>query len=227
MSAPTIYVPIASPPTPAPSPRPFSDNSNGINSLLNYDPAALSRREFASLASSPPAVRRRYLLSMLGECTPSELLFISTTITPLLKRDFLRELPPEIALHILSFIDDPRALARASQVSRKWRSLVSDECLWKEMCESFQFDLNNLPSPTLGPHADNPLPDTPEQLSVSPIDPALQWLASQRQNSPRQLKQKHVATESQSRPSHLEDPTHDPFSYRRHFKYSYGTSQCP
>src|ERR1700722_14727881 len=99
-SQPKLYVPIASPPTPAPSPRPttsfasdpFIPSGTSSRDITSYEPAALSRREFASLAVFPPSVRQRYLLSILGDCTPSELLFISTTIAPLLKRDFLREL---------------------------------------------------------------------------------------------------------------------------------------
>ncbi len=43
-------------------------------------------------------------------------------------------LPIEVSLNILSFIDDPKTLARASCVSRFWRSLVNDEHTWKAMC---------------------------------------------------------------------------------------------
>jgi F-box and WD-40 domain protein CDC4 len=35
---------------------------------------------------------------------------------------------------ILSFIDDPKVLARASQVSRRWRDLLSDDMTWKNLC---------------------------------------------------------------------------------------------
>ena len=37
-------------------------------------------------------------------------------------------------LQILSFIDDPKVLARASQVSQRWRDLLSDDMTWKNLC---------------------------------------------------------------------------------------------
>ncbi|EGO22522.1 hypothetical protein SERLADRAFT_357303 [Serpula lacrymans var. lacrymans S7.9] len=138
-------MPIATPPTPAPSPRPFStyDSFSQNAATASYEPAHLSRIEFANLASSGPAARRRYLVSLLNDCTTSELLYISSYIIPMLKRDFLRELPPEIAFHILNFVDDPRTLSRASQVCRRWNTLISDDWLWKKMCESHQFNLDS------------------------------------------------------------------------------------
>ena len=121
----TLYMPIVPPPTPAPSPPP------GPSSFHNGDPTILSHASaFATLSS---AARRQHLHALIQECTPSELLFLSTTIAPLLKRDFLRALPPEVSLHILSFIDDPRTLARAARVSRYWNELLKDDCLWKAM----------------------------------------------------------------------------------------------
>lgn len=35
---------------------------------------------------------------------------------------------------ILSFIDDPKVLGRASQVSNRWRDLLSDDMTWKNLC---------------------------------------------------------------------------------------------
>lgn len=34
----------------------------------------------------------------------------------------------------MSFIDDPKVLARASQVSKRWRDLLSDDMTWKNLC---------------------------------------------------------------------------------------------
>lgn len=137
----TIYIPIASPPTPAPSPRPTFAVFSPIalfTSSASPDPALLARREFASI---PAALRRQFLASLIADCTPGELLFISTTIAPRLKRDFLRELPTEIALHVLSFVDDPITLARTGRVSRYWRNLTTDEWIWRRMCDLHGFPL--------------------------------------------------------------------------------------
>ena len=115
-------MPIESPPTPAPSPGPTSRQLPSI--------ASISRQEFSIL---PPAQRRQYLCAILNDCTPDELSFVSNTIAPLLKRDFLRDLPPEIALYILSYFNEPSTLLRAGRVSRYWHSLVADDFLWKRL----------------------------------------------------------------------------------------------
>ncbi|KIK50354.1 hypothetical protein GYMLUDRAFT_65319 [Collybiopsis luxurians FD-317 M1] len=142
----TLYMPIDSPPTPAPSPGP----TNIMSIIHHRDQPSISPSSAPSASSLPilsplalpqnPVLRRQYLAALLHACTPTELLFISTTIAPLLKRDFLRALPPELALHILGFVDEPKTLARAAQVSRWWRRLVSDEALWKRMCRAYGFD---------------------------------------------------------------------------------------
>lgn len=128
----TLYMPIVSPPTPAPSPRPaHSPLVAPLSFDVSNDPIALSRRQFASLN---PADRRLYLSAILHDCSPTELLFVSTTIAPLLKRDFLRDLPPEVSLQIISFLDDPQTLTRASRVSKYWNRLLSDEWIWRRLC---------------------------------------------------------------------------------------------
>jgi F-box and WD-40 domain protein CDC4 len=123
-----LYVPIASPPTPAPSPGPLQTHHYPYDSL-----AALT-------SNGSPPIRRQFLTSILATCTPEELLFISASIAPRLKRDFLLSLPTELALYVLSFIDDPRSLVRSSQVSRYWRSLVQEESVWKRLCDVHGFD---------------------------------------------------------------------------------------
>lgn len=125
---PTLYMPIESPPTPAPSPGPTLRQLPSI--------ASISRQEFSIL---PPAQRRQYLCAILNDCTPDELSFVSNTIAPLLKRDFLQDLPPEIAIYVLSFFDEPSTLLRAGRVSRYWHGLVADDFLWKRLCYTHGF----------------------------------------------------------------------------------------
>jgi hypothetical protein len=87
----------------------------------------------------PPPARTGLLQALLPLLTTAELLLLSSGISPRLKRDFLQDLPLELALHILSFVDEPRTLARASCVSRFWRHLLEDEWTWKEMCTRHRF----------------------------------------------------------------------------------------
>jgi len=85
-------------------------------------------------------IRRHFLSSVVSSCTPGELMFVSQTINLLFKRDFLYSLPTELSLYTLTFIDEPKTLMRASQVSKHWRTIVRDESLWKRMCLIHGFD---------------------------------------------------------------------------------------
>ncbi|KAH9939287.1 WD40 repeat-like protein [Epithele typhae] len=123
-------MPIIPPPTPAPSPPP----DQALFTPFQPSPDHAAHPHISAFRTLSPAARRQHLHALIQECTPSELLFLSTTIAPLLKRDFLRALPPEVSLHILSFIDEPRSLARAARVSRYWNELLKDDYLWKTMC---------------------------------------------------------------------------------------------
>ncbi|THH07957.1 hypothetical protein EW145_g3022 [Phellinidium pouzarii] len=202
----TIYVPIVSPPTPAPSPRP-------ISSALapgTADPAHISRLEFSALKSADQALRQQYLAALLSDCTPAELLFVSTTIAPLLKRDFLRDLPVEISLHVIAYIDDAQTLARASRVSRFWNSLLQDEGTWKRACEAAKFEDRLYPGveiqerPDVDDHATTdvflrsvPIVDGVAQLSLTELPPESRFKTPMIPSAP--------------------------FSYRKHFIHSYKT----
>lgn len=113
----------------------------------------------------PSPARTGLLQALLPLLTTAELLLLSSGISPRLKRDFLQDLPLELALHILSFVDEPRTLARASCVSRFWRRLLEDEWTWKEMCTRHRFAATTVgeggrtPSPALaigGDREDDP-----------------------------------------------------------------------
>lgn len=90
---------------------------------------------------SQPRLRHQFLSSLVSLCPLSDLTQLSTFIQPRLKLDFLTALPAEVGLNVLGWIDDPRTLARAEQVSSRWRSLVEDEGTWKGMCEKHKFEM--------------------------------------------------------------------------------------
>lgn len=162
--SPTVFMPVMRPPTPAPSPRPISPAPDVIPPVSSLAPKAepppfhTFLSEFQSLGS---ATRQDYLGALLSQCSSRELFFISTRIAPLLKRDFLADLPIELSLHILNFVDHPRTLARIASVSRKWHALVQDEQAWRGLASAYHLD------PTLhGPC--EPDADESDTIAVTP-----------------------------------------------------------
>ncbi|KAI8059490.1 WD40-repeat-containing domain protein [Gongronella butleri] len=87
--------------------------------------------------------KQMFLYELVNSCTSSQLTYLNNLISPRLKIDFLKELPIEISLHILSFIDDPKTLARAACVSTFWNSLLRDEATWKSLCMKHQYQRRN------------------------------------------------------------------------------------
>ena len=145
----TLYIPIASPPTPAPSPGPFT-HSHGHNDLsvaTFHFPHGAEFQQFAYDSTNDFSLlneqaRLGLLNKIIGQCTLKELSHISALINPLLKRDFLRELPTELALHILSYINDLYELVRnVAGVCKHWRRLSNDDWLWRRMCQRWEFEV--------------------------------------------------------------------------------------
>ncbi|KPI39514.1 F-box/WD repeat-containing protein 7 [Cyphellophora attinorum] len=99
----------ASPPTPAPSPTPYQRVPSWTSAGENED-------------------------SSYGTQD-----FVHHFVSPRLKKDPFEHLPDELCLRVLSFIDDPRSLARASQVSSRWHKLLNDDMLWKNMCDKHAY----------------------------------------------------------------------------------------
>lgn len=128
----------ASPPTPAPSPTPqihrlptwSTANENEDNFLRD------ARPHFSRLDSQE---RQRFLAEILNLCDSQQLSFVLNYVSPRLKKDPFGTLPNELCLRVLSFIDDPKTLARASQVSKQWHSLLSDDLTWKKLCEKHSY----------------------------------------------------------------------------------------
>lgn len=85
------------------------------------------------------AERQRYLGELLNMCNSHVLSFVHHFVSPMLRKDPFQHLPTELALRVLSFVDDPKTLARASQVSKKWRELLNDDMTWKVLCEKHAY----------------------------------------------------------------------------------------
>ncbi|KAH7058171.1 LOW QUALITY PROTEIN: WD40-repeat-containing domain protein [Linnemannia elongata] len=91
-----------------------------------------------------------FLNDLVLHCTTPQLAHLTNIIAPRLKRDFLRDLPLELAHHILSMIDEPKSLVRVSLVSKFWHQLVeTEDWIWRAQCIR-QFgptSCSSLPSP--------------------------------------------------------------------------------
>ncbi|KAK1756140.1 WD40-repeat-containing domain protein [Echria macrotheca] len=120
------------PPTPAASPGPSQARPNWNTAEQDDDMYLADFRQYFSKCTGPQ--RMRVLADILNLCTSQQLSFVHQFVSPLLKKDPFTSLPDELCLRILSFIDDPKVLARASQVSRRWRDLLSDDMTWKNLC---------------------------------------------------------------------------------------------
>ncbi|KAG2075530.1 WD40 repeat-like protein [Suillus decipiens] len=203
----TDFMPIISPPTPAPSPRPSPFNY--LTFQPKYNPS-----EFSTLG---PASRKQYLISILHECSPAELRFISQKVTPMLKRDVLTELPAELALHILAYVDDPCTLARASQVCKRWRDLVADDWLWKVLCDTYSFRADTEDKSDTNLLEDDESCDEMDKFTSSSIDP---WLTAR-----DRLKRQEITSVSHWGPYSSDDLLHPrlQFSHQEYFRRAYGT----
>ncbi|KAL9537867.1 hypothetical protein MBANPS3_011393 [Mucor bainieri] len=112
----------------------FSFSEDQLNHLRHL------KQSFQQL---PPQQKQFLLYEIINSCDNSQLTYLNNLIAPRLKIDFLKELPIEISLHILTFIDDPKTLARAATVSTLWNSLLKDEATWKSLCMKHQYRRRN------------------------------------------------------------------------------------
>lgn len=80
----------------------------------------------------PPALQSYFIFTFLKRSSVPVLQTINNIIAPSLRRDFLTDLPPELGIQILGYLD-VKPLCRASVVCRGWRGLVDGEWrVWKE-----------------------------------------------------------------------------------------------
>ncbi|KAK4666283.1 SCF ubiquitin ligase complex subunit cdc4 [Podospora pseudopauciseta] len=82
------------------------------------------------------------MYQFLRRCSRKTLRVVADVVNPALKCDFLRQLPLELSLHILSYLDH-RDLCRVAQVSKHWRHIAdSNETGWKELFDHDGFTLS-------------------------------------------------------------------------------------
>lgn len=104
-----------------------------LDKLPSSDQNAISH--VWSIFSAAPSHHRKLMLQgILSQCCFPTLSYISSEVSSLIKIDFISNLPVEISLKILCYLDCA-SLCNAAQVSRKWKSLADDDRVWHHMCE--------------------------------------------------------------------------------------------
>ncbi|PFH51719.1 hypothetical protein AMATHDRAFT_2820 [Amanita thiersii Skay4041] len=122
----------SAPPSGASSPQPQApiQPDLALTTLLTL-PSLLT--QFSAL---PEPLQSHFLLTLLRHSPLPVLRTLHSVLTPTLARDFITLLPPEIVSQILSYLPFS-TLARASRVSRSWRSIIdSDIVLWRDLLKS-------------------------------------------------------------------------------------------
>lgn len=93
----------ASPPTPAPSPTPHQRPLNWQSSADDEDDAFLvnARMHFSSLSN---AKKQKFLMGILGLCDSQHLSFVSSFVSPRLRKDPFMVFPNELCLRVRLFV---------------------------------------------------------------------------------------------------------------------------
>ncbi|KAK3177001.1 hypothetical protein OEA41_008327 [Lepraria neglecta] len=139
MANPLLPSAPTSPPTPAPSPTPHQRSPTAWPPSLDDTEDSImeeARHLFGRLNTTAKEIWLRSLVEM---CDNHSLSFLHQIVSPRLKKDPFQALPPEMCYKILEFIDDPKTFVRASQVSRRWREILSDDQAWKTLCEKHAY----------------------------------------------------------------------------------------
>ncbi|EPE02446.1 cell division control protein [Ophiostoma piceae UAMH 11346] len=89
----------------------------------------------------PNEMKTFMIYQFLRRCSRKTLHTVASVVNPALKCDFFKQLPLELSLEILSYLDF-RDLCRAAQVSKHWRNIIdSNETGWKELFDQDGFEM--------------------------------------------------------------------------------------
>ncbi|OTA52751.1 WD40 repeat-like protein [Hypoxylon sp. EC38] len=105
-------------------------------------PTIMDTRSMLETFDAMPAEMKSFMMyQFLRRCSRKTLHVVADVVNPALKCDILKDLPLELTLHILSYLDH-RDLCRAAQVSKHWRGIIdSNETGWKELFDRDGFIL--------------------------------------------------------------------------------------
>lgn len=133
-----------------------ADEDEYSSALIETTPTALERYGSSQLSRSSlmdsqsmlesfdamPAEMKSFMMyQLLRRCSRKVLHVVAGVVNPALKCDILKDLPLELTLHIISYLD-ARERCRAAQVSKTWRNIIDcDETGWKELLDRDGFKL--------------------------------------------------------------------------------------
>ena len=91
--------------------------------------------------------RSRATEALIRTCSSNTLQLnqIKNQIEPYFQRDFIRDLPRELALHVLKYLP-ASDVARASRTCRSWYTTCNDILLWKRICQTKTIPHKSLPT---------------------------------------------------------------------------------
>ncbi|CAG8980687.1 hypothetical protein HYALB_00007179 [Hymenoscyphus albidus] len=100
-----------------------------------------SRSMLQTFESMPNDMKTLMMYQFLRRCPRKTLHVLADVIGPALKCDFLEQLPAELSLHVLRFLNH-KDLCRAARVSKHWRNVIdTNETGWKELLDRDGFIL--------------------------------------------------------------------------------------
>ena len=91
--------------------------------------------------------RSRATEALIRTCSSNtvQLNQIKNQIEPYFQRDFIRDLPRELALHVLQYLP-ASDVARASRTCRAWYQICNDVLLWRRLCQTKAIPFIHLPT---------------------------------------------------------------------------------
>ncbi|ORY61592.1 WD40-repeat-containing domain protein [Pseudomassariella vexata] len=105
-------------------------------------PSVMDSRSMLESFDAMPAEMKSFMMyQFLRRCSRKTLHVVANVVNPALNCDILKDLPTELTLHVLSYLDH-RDLCRAAQVSKTWRNIIDyNETGWKELFDRDGFEL--------------------------------------------------------------------------------------
>ncbi len=99
--------------------------------LISLSPAdqALVKEIWASYDQAPGRLRPLILDGILHRSCLAQLSLLSSVTQSLLKIDYIKSVPFELAVRIFQYLD-AKSLCHAAQVSKAWSRISNDDLIW-------------------------------------------------------------------------------------------------